>query len=136
MSDSLATVSSTPVRWQLWTGRVLSALPVLLMVMSGVMKLSHSPNVVQGFGAFGIAEGLITPIGIIELACVVLYLIPGTAVLGALLITGYLGGAVLTHWRGGQPGIALAPFVLGVIAWGGLWLRDPRLRALLPLRRS
>ena len=135
MSDSLATVSSPPVRWQLWTGRVLSALPVLLMGMSGVMKISHSAQVVEGFGKSGIAEGLITPIGIIELACVVIYLIPQTAVLGAVLTVGYLGGAVLLHLRAGETAIALSPFLLGVFAWGGLWLRDARIRALLPLRR-
>ncbi len=135
MSDSLATISSPLPSWQLWTGRVLSALPVLLMTMSGVMKLSHSTQVVEGFGKSGIVEGLITPIGLIELACVVIYLVPTTAVLGAVLIVGYLGGAVLLHLRAGETAIALSPFLLGVFAWGGLWLRDPRLRALLPLRR-
>ena len=121
--------------WMLWTGRVLSAIPVLLMIMSAVAKLMHAPNVVEGFGKFGIPAPLITPIGLIELLCVALYLVPQTAVLGAVLITGYLGGAVLTHWRAGEGPVALAPFFLGVFAWAGLWLRDTRLRDLLPTRR-
>jgi hypothetical protein len=122
--------------WMLWTGRVLSAIPVLLMVLSGVMKLSHTANVVQGFSQFGIPEQLITPIGVIELACVAIYLVPQTAVLGAVLIDGYLGGAIITHLRAGQGAVALAPFLLGVSAVAGLWLREPRLRELLPARRS
>jgi len=119
-----------------WTGRILSAIPVLMMTMSGVMKLSHSHDVVQGFGQFGFAESLLTPIGLIELACVVVYLIPRTALLGALLMVGYLGGAVVTHLRAGQGPMALAPFILGMMAVGGLWLREARLRELLPLRRD
>ncbi len=135
MSDSLATRSSALPSWQRWLGRILSALPVLLMTLSGVMKLSHSAQVVEGFGKSGIAEGLITPIGLIELACVAIYLVPQTAVLGAVLMVGYLGGAVLLHLRAGETAIALSPFLLGVFAWGGLWFRDARLRALLPLRK-
>ena len=133
MTDS--TSLEAPPRWQLWTGRVLSALPVVAMTMSGVMKLSHAAGVVQGFAQFGIPESLITPIGLMEVGCVVIYLLPPTAVLGAILMTGYLGGAVLTHLRAGQGPVALAPFVLGVLAWAGLWLRDLRLRALLPARK-
>lgn len=121
--------------WMTWTGRVLSALPVLLMTMSGVSKLMHAQNVVQGFAQFGIPESLITPIGVIEVLCVVIYLVPPTAVLGAILIAGYLGGAVLTHWRAGQGPVAFAPLLLGIFAWAGLWLRDGRLRELLPMRR-
>ena len=136
MSDSLATRSSALPSWQLWLGRVLSALPVLLMTLSGAMKLSHSAQVVEGFGKSGIVEGLITPIGLIELACVAVYLVPQTAVLGAVLMVGYLGGAVLLHLRAGETAIALSPFLLGVFAWGGLWFRDTRLRALLPLRKT
>jgi len=122
--------------WMVWTGRVLSALPVLAMALSGVMKLSMSPDVVQGFAQFGIAESLIRPIGAIELACVVVYLVPPASLLGALLMVGYLGGAVLTHLRAGQGPMALAPLFLGVLAVAGLWLREPRLRELLPLRRA
>lgn len=136
MSPSLPAGSSAAQKVSsIWTGRVLSAIPVLLMIMSGVMKLSHAPNVVQGFGQFGIPESLITPIGVLELLCVVLYVVPATALLGAVLIAGYLGGAIITHWRAGQGPVALAPFLLAVFAWAGLWLREPRLRELLPTRR-
>jgi hypothetical protein len=134
MSESMPLEAQKP--WMMWTGRVLSALPVLLMLFSGGMKISHNPGVVQNFAAFGIPEAMILPIGLIEVGCVVVYLIPPTAVLGAVLIAGYLGGAVLTHWRVGQGPVAFAPLLLGGFAWAGLWLREPRLRELLPLRRS
>ena len=118
----------------LWGGRVASALPVLMLVMSGGMKLSHSAQVVEPFTTkFGFAESSLTPIGLLELTCVLVYLVPRTAVLGAILITGYLGGAVVTHVRIGEP--FFAPVILGILAWVGIFLRDERLRALLPLRK-
>ena len=118
----------------LWGGRVASALPVLMLVMSGGMKLSHSAQVVEPFTTkFGFAESSLTPIGLLELTCVVVYLVPRTAVLGAILLTGYLGGAVVTHLRIGEP--FFAPVILGILAWVGIFLRDERLRALLPLRK-
>jgi hypothetical protein len=122
--------------WMTWTGRVFSAIAVLMMGMSGVMKVAHAASVVQGFGELGIPEYLIIPIGIIELTCVVVYVVPRTALLGAVLIAGYLGGAVLTSLRVGQAPTALAPFILGIMAMGGVWMREPRLRALLPVRRE
>lgn len=131
----LSAQASLP-RWMLWTSRVLSAIPVLLMTMSAVFKLSHAPNVVDGFGKSGIAAGLITPIGLMELGCVVLYLLPPTAVLGAIFMVGYLGGAVLLHLRAGETMLAFSPFLVGVFAWAGLWLREPRLQSLLPLRKQ
>ena len=120
--------------WKTWVGLILSALPSLLMVLSGVMKLTHSPKVVEAFaGKFGYeGESTLTVIGLLEIACVIVYAIPRTAVLGAILMTGYLGGAVATHVRVGDPGF-ITPFLLGVFAWGGLFLRDARIRALLPL---
>ena len=118
----------------LWGGRVASALPVLMLVMSGGMKLSHSAQVVEPFTTkFGFAESSLTPIGLLELTCVLVYLVPRTAVLGAILITGYLGGAVVTHLRIGEP--FFAPVILGILVWLGIFLRDERLRALLPLRK-
>jgi hypothetical protein len=120
----------------LWTGRVLSALPVLLMVFSASMKLSHAPQFVEQWtGKFGYPESELTAIGLLELACVALYAVPRTAVLGAVLLTGYLGGAVATHVRVGDPS-GVTAFVLGIFVWAGLYLRDERVRALLPLRRS
>ena len=138
MTTAAASSSSNdllpPKKWELWTGRVLTALPSLMLVFSASMKLSHTAPVVEMFtGKFGFAESALRPIGLLELTIVVLYLIPRTAVLGAILMAAYLGGAVVTHLRVGDPFIA--PALLGVLAWGGLYLRDPRVRALIPLRR-
>jgi len=119
-------------RKMLWTGRVLSALPALMLLMSGVMKLLRPPAVVDGFAKFGYAEHQAMPLGIVEIVCTVLYIIPQTAVLGAILLTGYLGGATATHFRISDPWFA--PVILGIVIWLGLYLRDHRLRALVPLR--
>lgn len=119
-----------------WVGRVLSALPVLALTMSGVMKLLQPKELVDGFQKFGYSLDLAAPIGIVELICTLLYAIPQTAVLGAILLTGYLGGAVATHVRVGDPVSQwLPPVVLGVILWTGLYLRDSRIRELAPWRR-
>ncbi|HEX9574035.1 MAG TPA: DoxX family protein [Myxococcales bacterium] len=121
-------------RWSVWVGRVLSALPVLAMLFSATFKFRAPAEVVQIFtGKFGYPPQTLTPLGVVELSCAVLYAIPQTAVLGALLMTGYLGGAVATHVRVSD--VWLPPAVLGVVAWVGLYLREPRLRDLLPLRR-
>ncbi len=116
----------------LWAGHIISALPVLMLLFSGVMKLVKPASVVEGFVRLGYPESLALGIGIVELACAVVYVIPRTSVLGAILLTGYLGGATATHVRIGDP--FFPPVVLGVLVWGGLFLRDIRLRALLPLR--
>ena len=120
---------------KLWTSYVLSALPVLFVTMSSLMKLAQPPMVIQGFAKAGISSGVVTIIGVVELLCAGLYVVPKTAVLGAILVTGYLGGAVFVHVRAGEIAF-LAPLLLGVIAWGGLFLRDARIRELLPLRNS
>ncbi len=112
---------------KLWAGRIISALPVLLLLFSGVMKLMKPAPVVQGFAHFGYPESLALSIGILELACTVVYVIPRTSVLGAILLTGYLGGATATHVRIGDP--FFVPVGLGVLVWGGLFLRDDGLRA-------
>ena len=117
----------------LWAGYVIGALPVLLLLMSAVMKLIKPPPVVEGFAHLGLPESLALGLGILELACTVAYLIPQTSVLGAILLTGYLGGATVTHLRVGDP--FFMPVILGILIWGGLYLRDARLRALIPLRR-
>ena len=121
-------------RTMIWTGYVFSALPVLFMLMSSAMKLSRSPMAVEGFAKAGMSVGVLTTIGLVELLCVVIYLTPATAVLGAVLITGYLGGAIMVHVRAGELAF-LAPLVLGMMAWGGLYLRDERIRALIPMRK-
>jgi hypothetical protein len=117
----------------LWIGRIISALPVLMLVMSGVMKLLKPEPVVQGFSQLGWDESLALTLGILELGCTLIYVIPRTSVLGAILLTGYLGGAIATHVRIGDPSFVTA-LVLGVLVWLGLYLRDVRLRALIPLR--
>lgn len=117
----------------LWAGRIMSALPVLGLLFSGVMKLVQPPGLAEGFGHLGWPVNLALALGILELACTIVYVIPRTAVLGAILLTGYLGGAIATHVRIGDP--FLPVILMGVLIWGGLCLRDPRLRALMPLRR-
>ncbi len=128
--------SDTPVapvsNKMIWTGRGLSTLATLALLMSGVMKLTQSAEVVDGFAKLEYGKHLIVPIGAVELVCVLLYAIPRTSMLGAILLTGYLGGATATHVRLGEP--FLAPIILGIIVWLGLFLRDARLRSLIPLR--
>jgi hypothetical protein len=117
----------------LWAGRIMSTVPILMLFLSGVMKLMKPASVIEGFVRLGYPESLALGIGIVELACTVVYAIPRTSVLGAILLTGYLGGATATHVRIGEP--FYMPIILGMLVWGGLFLRDERLRALLPLRQ-
>src|SRR5665213_1960699 len=117
----------------LWAGYIISTLMVWLMRLSAIMKFMKAAAVVQGFTPFGISEGLLFWLGIVEMACAILYAIPRTSVLGAILLTGYLGGATAVCLRVGDPFIP--PVIVGVLVWGGLFLRDPRVRALIPLRR-
>lgn len=128
-SDAHVAVAS---KRMLWSGRIASALPVLMLLFSGVLKLVRPGAVVEEFGRLGYPESLALGIGLLELACTVVYVIPRTSVLGAILLTGYLGGATATHVRVGDP--FYFPVVLGMVVWGGLFLRDDRLRSLLPLR--
>jgi hypothetical protein len=117
-------------------GRVTSALPALFLLMDGIMKLVRPDVVVKTAIQLGYPESVILGLGIVLLACTVLYLIPRTSVLGAILLTGYLGGAVASHVRvedGAFP--VLFPVILGALLWGGLVLRDGQLRALLPMCR-
>lgn len=116
----------------LWAGRIVSALPVPLLVLSGVMKLAQPRAVVEGLAKYGYAPELAFGIGVVELVCVALYVVPQTAVLGAILLTGYLGGATATHVRAGDA--YFIPVLLGVVLWIGLYLRDSRVRALAPWR--
>ncbi len=116
----------------LWVGRVMSTLPVLMLLMSATMKFLQPPQAMEGFAHLGWPASLAIVLGVVELGCAALYVIPQTAVLGAILLTGYLGGAVATHVRVEEA--FYMPIVLGVLIWGGLFLRDPRLRALIPLR--
>jgi uncharacterized membrane protein YphA (DoxX/SURF4 family) len=105
---------------------------VLMLLFSAAMKFAKPPAAVEGMAKLGLPESLLFGLGILELVCTIIYIIPRTAVLGAILLTGYLGGAILTHLRVGDNFIG--PIVFGVFIWGGLFLRDPRIRALIPLR--
>jgi DoxX-like family len=118
----------------LWVSYLMSALPVLMLLFSGVMKLVKPPSVVDGFAHLGYEDGVAFGLGLVELLSTLLYVIPRTSVLGAILLTGYLGGATATHLRIGEP-FHMA-VLLGVLLWGGLYLRDERLRLLIPLRTS
>ena len=127
-----------PSRGKLWAGRIVSVLPVLFLLIDGVMKLVKPAVVVEGTVKLGYSETVIVPLGIVLLACTILYVIPGSSVLGAILLTGYLGGAVAANVRVGDPLFThvLFPVYLGVMIWLGLYLRDERLRALVPLRKG
>jgi hypothetical protein len=128
-TDTQTTSISTKM---LWAGWGMSALPVLLLTISGVMKVVKPAPVAEGFVNLGYPESLALAIGIVELTSTLLYVIPRTSVLGAILLTGYLGGATASHVRIGEPFIMAIG--LGILVWGGLYLRDERLHALVPLR--
>ena len=115
-----------------WVGRVISVLLSLLFAMSAFMKLKGGAEVMQGMAHLGFPESLIMPLAILEISCVVIYLIPATSVLGAILLTGYIGGAICTHLRVGDP--FFIQIALGIFVWLGLYLRENRLKALIPLR--
>lgn len=118
-----------------WAGLIISAIPILFLFMDGIMKLFKPAVVVETTVKLGYSESVIFPLGIVLLICTILYTIPRTSVLGAILLTGYLGGAVATHVRAsGSLFEILFPAMMGALVWGGLYLRDERLRALLPLR--
>jgi hypothetical protein len=121
-------------RKMVWTGRVISVLVSLLFLFSAFMKLKGGPELEQGMAQLGLPMSLVVPLAILELTCVAVYLIPPTAVLGAVLLTGYLGGAICTHLRVGDP--VVVHVILGGLIWLGIYLREERLWTLLPLRRT
>jgi hypothetical protein len=122
----------------LWTGRIISGFVVLFLLVDAGFKLIRPlpAPAVEAFGKLGYPVEFAAGIGLLLLSCVALYLIPRTSVLGAILLTGYLGGAVASHVRVGDPWFshALFPVYIGLLIWGGLYLREERLRALVPLR--
>ena len=115
-----------------YTGAAISVLVSLMFFFSAFMKLKGGPELDQGMAHLGLPARMVLPLAILELTCVVIYLIPRTSVLGAVLLTGYLGGAICTHWRAGDP--FFVHIVMGLVIWLGIYLREPRLKALLPLR--
>lgn len=120
---------------RLWAGRIISGLPAMFLLMDGIMKLVKPAPVVEATVKLGYSENVIVPLGVVLLVCTVLYLIPRTSVLGAILLTGYLGGAVATHVRAGEGLFSIVfSVIFGALLWLGLYLRDGRLRAIVPLR--
>lgn len=137
-NHAFSTGSNDPISMkQLWTGRILSGTIALLLTLDGVMKLFKPAPVIEATLRLGYPESSIVGIGLALLGCVALYLVPRTAALGAVFITGYLGGAVATHVRvGGGWFEILFPIVIAALVWGGLWLRDHRLQRELPLIKT
>ena len=134
MSSEVVNSGGTP-KWMCWTGCVISAIPVVMMgVMAAVMLVTSPEKMFGGMRTYGYPENAMRPIVIAEITCAVIYAIPRTAVLGAILLTGYLGGAVATHVRAGESTFYF-PVIMAVLVWLGLLLRDSRVRRLLPLRR-
>ena len=123
-------------QWMVWAGWLISVGPVLILLMSARWKLTSDPWYVQEWGRIGWATDALPRIGLIQLACVVLYVTPPTAVLGVVLLTGYLGGALSQYVRLGEPYPMMVPLTTALLAWLGLYLREERLRSLLPLRRK
>ena len=135
----LSRTNSAPIApSRLWAGRILTALPVLFLVFDGAIKLRRPAPVAEAFAHLGLPLTLASTLGIIELLCTVLYAIPRTSLLGAILLTGYLGGAVATHLRIGDPLFShiLFPTYVGLLVWAGLFLRERRLQPLVPLRTT
>jgi len=121
-------------RRMLWLGWAVSLWPVFVVLTSATWKLTRNPGYVTEFARIGWPQSALTLLACLQLGCIVLFLIPPTAVLGAVLLTGYLGGAIASYTRIGDPYPILVPLSTSMIAWFGIYLRDERLRALLPLR--
>ncbi|GHO87504.1 DoxX family protein [Dictyobacter formicarum] len=133
----VATQTAPISKTQLWIGRGVTALPVLFLLFDSVIHMMQIAPVMDSLNQLGYPVNLALVLGIIELVCLVAYIFPPTSVLGAILLTGYLGGAVATHLRVGDPLFSnvLFPVYVGILIWGGLYLRDERLRALFPFRK-
>jgi len=116
----------------LWTGRIISTLIILFMLFDGGAKVVRFAPYVEGTVKAGFADNLVVPLGIVSLVCAILYAIPQTSILGGILLAAYFGGATATHVRLGQP--FWFPIVFGILTWLALYLREPRLRKLIPLR--
>lgn len=122
-------------KWMKWVGWIMTIIPAAMMLMGGVMVITNQKAAVEGFVTYGYPESAFLPIGLIEMVCALLFVIPQTAMLGAILTTGYLGGAVATHVHASESTWYFA-VIFGVLVWGGLFFRDARIRALIPLRKK
>jgi hypothetical protein len=121
-------------RWMVWAGWVVSLWPVFVVGMSAHWKLTHNPGYLKLFAQIGWPESALTLLACLQLGAIILYIFPPTAVLGAVILTGYLGGAIASYTRIGYYYPVTVPLSTAMIAWLGIWLRDERLRALLPIR--
>src|ERR1700753_624945 len=135
--NTTASDTAAPSKPRLWTARILSILTILFLVFDGIMKLVRPLPVTQAMTQLGFPQNLSVPIGIILLLCTALYAIPSTSVLGAILLTGYLGGAVVSQLRIGASlfGSTLFPMYFAVLMWASVCLLEPRLRAVFPIRK-
>jgi hypothetical protein len=120
--------------WAVWAGRVISCAPVYIVLSSATWKLTHNPWYVREFGRIGWPITMLEPLAFLQLTAITLFVIPPTAVLGAVLLTGYLGGAIATYVRIGEFYPPVVPLGTALLAWLGIFLREERLRALLPFR--
>jgi hypothetical protein len=116
-----------------WASWVIAVLVSLMFFFSAAMKFKGGPELDAGMTHLALPRSMVTPLAILEVACVVVFLVPPTLVLGAILLTGYVGGTIVTHWRSGDP--FFIQVILGLLIWLSVYLREPRLRALIPLRR-
>jgi len=126
-------MNGTVSKGSLWTGRIISGLIILFMLFDGGAKVVRFAPYVEGTVKAGFADSFVVPLGIVELICTIIYAIPQTSILGAILLAAYFGGATATHVRLGQP--FWFPIVFGILTWLALYLREPRLRSLVPLRK-
>lgn len=127
----------SPSKGMLWTGRVVSAIAILFLVFDGVMKVIKDPHVLAASAELGFPQNSMVWIGALLLACTLLYAIPRTSTLGAVLLTGYLGGAVVSNVRVSHPVFeCIFPVIFGMLVWAGILLRDPQLREFIPLRKD
>ena len=134
--SSVATTLQPKSKSAIWAGRIISIIVVLFMVFDGVTKVIKDPHVLAASADLAFTANAIQVIGVIVLFCTLLYAIPRTAILGAILLTGHLGGAVAVQLRVGHPAFeTIFPVIFGVLVWAGIFLREPRLRALVPLRK-
>jgi hypothetical protein len=135
-ANPLPNVATCDSKTWLWAGRSVSTLVVLFCAFDGIMKVVKDPHVIAASADFGFSPSQIVLIGALMLACTILYAIPRTAILGAVLLTGYLGGAVVSNIRVGHPSFeCVFPVIFGALAWAGIFAREPRVRELIPFRK-
>lgn len=135
-ANPLPNITTSNSKTLIWVGRALSTLVALFCAFDGLMKVIKEPHVIAASAEFGFSANEMVFIGVLMLACTVIYAIPRTAILGAVLLTGYLGGAVLANIHVGHPLFeCIFPVIFGALAWGGIFVREPRVRELIPFRK-